>query len=369
MTDPATHITHALVQEPHLRIDHLCAPQPNGVLVITFTERTNRTLDGLGFGGKALLDLNCDVLSIRTDIDAWYQNLLPHHLESIAAHLADCDRHYIARATYGSSMGAYAAIKFAQPLGANRVLALSPVFDIQPDWETRWSADRPHLDGRPMTQAADISDSCDYCIVFDPHDPDLRHVEQFRQIIPTQRLFAVRVPYGGHPVGPVLQETDLLKQVCRTVLIDGDPAALRGLRLTQRGQSARYLFGLAQACRRHRKFNWAVQFAQRATEINPQHAEYWRLLAILLDVMRRPLRAHQAAQRAIALDPEHPAFKRLYVSIAQRADQQRQATALQRQAAGRGVSADTPPASPSPAPAAAPPTAPAPHSVVPGVPG
>ena len=46
--------------------------------------------------------------------------------------------------TYGSSMGGYAALRFARALRADAILALSPQYSIDPavvPWEDRWRQD------------------------------------------------------------------------------------------------------------------------------------------------------------------------------------------------------------------------------------
>ncbi|MDB5687906.1 MAG: hypothetical protein JWR77_2495, partial [Rhizorhabdus sp.] len=83
-------------------------------------------------------------------------------------------------------------------LGLDRVLAVSPVFDIKNEWETRWRDDLKAMSPQKTMIAAsdDLSASCDYMMVFDPA-ADIEHIRRFEQIIRPDRLKLLPLPQTG----------------------------------------------------------------------------------------------------------------------------------------------------------------------------
>jgi hypothetical protein len=113
---------------------------------------------------------------------------------------------------YGSSMGGYAALRFADAVGAQRVLALSPQYSVDPrvvPEDRRWRSAqrrirfRPELNGR-IACAAEVT------ILYDPHGLDGLHVARVAADVPVRR---VRVRHAGHPVGTFLGEIGQLADI------------------------------------------------------------------------------------------------------------------------------------------------------------
>lgn len=120
--------------------------------------------------------------------------------------------------TYGSSMGGYGALRFADAAGANAVLAISPLYSGDPvkvPFEKRWiqHAHRltwlPEIDGRlAITGSRPL-------IVFDATGDDLRHV---RLILSEIGADLVELPYVNHPATTYLGEVGLLAPLVAGVL-------------------------------------------------------------------------------------------------------------------------------------------------------
>jgi len=111
--------------------------------VVTFDGYTDiRTLDRPGFGEGFFQSHQIDAIHILSRENDWYQY---PELPSAARTVAELVKRYDRVVAYGSSMGAYAAIRFGGLAGASVALAISPQFSIDPRvarFERRWKLDR-----------------------------------------------------------------------------------------------------------------------------------------------------------------------------------------------------------------------------------
>ena len=114
--------------------------------VVTFDSFTDRrTLDREGFGEAFLASRAVNAIHVLSRDNDWY--LLPDielALDAAAKAAASFDR----VSAYGSSMGAYAAIRLGGLAGASTAIALSPQFSIDPrlvPFEDRWDPDARRL--------------------------------------------------------------------------------------------------------------------------------------------------------------------------------------------------------------------------------
>jgi len=123
--------------------------------------------------------------------------------------------------TYGSSMGGYAALRYAAALNATRAIAISPQYSIDPEkapWEDRFRDEARAIDFTRETLMA-IGTDCHAIAVFDPINPcDARHVGRIRQDI---ALDEVKFPISGHPTMDYLKRIGLAAPVA-VGLINGD---------------------------------------------------------------------------------------------------------------------------------------------------
>lgn len=307
--------THTLVDAAGLRIDYVRSPANNGTLAFTFTERTNRIIDRQGFAESVLLGLGFDVIAVKASVDVWYDHLTDAHLEEVEAGILASDRNYTERVAYGSSMGAYAAIRFARSLACDRVLALSPLYDIRLDWERRWHVDVKGIRQERMMAEEYISPNCIYCLAFDPKNQDVRHIELYKKIISPAMLRLIEAPYAGHPVGYFLNQIGELKSLVHAVLVDGDVDKFCGRRFENKGQSHLYLFWLADACLRRRKPRWALAFNLRAESMAPANAEYRRQQCMIYMALGRVQEALRVGRVAIEMAPSHTAFEKYFERV------------------------------------------------------
>ncbi len=297
---------HMIVDRPDIRIEHFRSKERSETLAFTFTDRESRNLADPGFATGFLLSHGFDVVAIKTNRSIWFENLVDDDVLDIERWLSWSDSPYACRLGYGSSMGAYAAIRMSRSLRLDRVLALSPLFDIKNDWESRWRADREAMSadrtmfslegGGPTEQ---ISDRCDYMMIYDPLTDDAKHVRLFERIISADRLKLMPLPYSGHPSGPYLVDLKMLAPVALSALREGMFPSIADARRLHKRTSATYLFNLAEHCLRRRHLQWALAINALLIAIS-DHPEYHVQTGKILDRLARLEEAIGALDRALS---------------------------------------------------------------------
>jgi hypothetical protein len=302
-------VRSTIVDRADVRIDHFRSQAKNDTVVFTFSERTNRDLAGPGFATEFLLKNGVDVVAIKTNQDVWYENVQERDIREIDRWLSWTAKPYRQRLAYGSSMGAYAAIRFSGALRFDRVVALSPLFDIKHDWETRWREDLPALSPNLFMLALPgeagfeqtghhVSDSCDFLMVFDPLDADVEHIRRFQQVIAPDRLQLMAVPYAGHPAGQYLLELKMLGDVGLTALKEGRFPSIAAARRQHKEHSTIHLFQLAEHCQRRGHLHWALAISKRLLAVQ-NHPEYQLQACRILHRLGRLDEAVAAVDRAL----------------------------------------------------------------------
>ena len=273
-------------------------------MVVTFTEFTSRDLDGLGFGGRFLLNSGFDVVAVKSNVDRWYQDLDPAAIQVVNDFLDHRPERHVSRAGYGSSMGGYAVFLFAGALDLDVAFAISPQFDITLDIDTRWAE---HIEGKMRTMAAaDVGRQCQYVAVFDPIDADRCHIDLYRDVIPGEQFHTIGVRHSGHPAGHTLIYSGVLKDVAAGVLSGKIPPLPYADIVKGARQSPLYLFRLAQACHARGRLAAATSLITSAIEKQALNAEYYILAAKIASESGDLNLALQRAGAAVALLPEHP---------------------------------------------------------------
>lgn len=223
------------------------------------------TFDRLAFGEQFFRERGVSPTFVLTRGNDWYQYPeLPDALAAVRGTTANARRVM----TYGSSMGAYAAIRFADAVGADAALALSPQYSIDPakaPFEMRWGPSSrtirfaDQLDGRVRSAIRPV-------IVYDPLNEDRLHVALYRAEIP---ITEVRVPHSGHPSTTFLAETGMLGDMVFALLEDRfDVRAVEQELRARRRQAPIYLSHLAAAqpaCRQRT----GLRLARRVVEFYP----------------------------------------------------------------------------------------------------
>lgn len=213
--------------------------------VITFDHHSiGDGFDRFGFGEEFLRANGISAIHVLGRGNDWYQyDDIFDAMAIVRTATANATR----RITYGSSMGGYAAIRLADAVAADGVLALSPQWSINPArsrWENRWPQDSQRIrwidaiDGRLQCRARPV-------LVYDPHVAlDRQHVTRISAETPSM---LVPVPYSGHPASTFLGEVSLLRPFLEAVLQDHfDPKAMTDAIRERRSTSSVYLGALAE---------------------------------------------------------------------------------------------------------------------------
>ena len=177
-------------------------------LAICFQYRLdNQHLNQPGFAASGIDRLEIAALFVNCASNAWYQYPdLPLALAALRSAAAD----FACTVTYGSSMGAYAAIRFASALGARRSIAVAPQYF--PRAGVLAGGNRYGGLVAPVEFLHEhryrVSDDVENFIIFDPfHQVDRRHVDMYRA---DAAVRLVPVPFGGHVPTAVLAQCGML---------------------------------------------------------------------------------------------------------------------------------------------------------------
>ncbi len=270
-----------------------------GTVIVTFGSYTNDpSLDRPGFAEEFLARAGIDAIHVINRHNRWYQH--PERNTALAA-VAAAVRAYDRAITYGSSMGGYAALRYAGACGADTAVTLSPQFSVDPrvvPWEIRWQPDV----ARTTFAEPDYVPADRQYVFYDPRVPlDDRHVAL---IAAHGTADLIPVPYGGHPVGALLVETGALQAAIRGIVAgDFDPRDVRRQVRRERSASQHQYFVLARHCTpRHPGF--ALRLLERAEEIEPE-SHILSARAILLDRLDRFDEARPVHEAAIARTPDN----------------------------------------------------------------
>lgn len=244
----------------------VCAASDTSRWVITFDNYgIGHGFDRAGFGEAFLAEHGISALHVMGCREDWYQ--YPEIFDALeAVRKFTSGAHRVI--TYGSSMGGYAAIRFAARSGADLALALSPQYSIDPrraPFETRWLSDSRRI--RFLREAdGKIRSNVRTLVAFDPRTADGLHVDLIKRDISIEEL---RAPYTGHPVATFLSETGILRPLvlCSldgSIAVDSARLAIR----SSRGSSSVYYASLSNYCTR-RSPDRAIRFSRRAVELKP----------------------------------------------------------------------------------------------------
>jgi hypothetical protein len=245
--------------------------EASDTLVVTFAEREVRRRQGLerpGFGESFLRKAGIPAIHVTAAWNHWY--LTPEMAPALEAARAAASGH--ARiATYGSSMGGYAALLHARALGAQRVVALSPRFAVDPAKVPFHPVEReelPRLDLGADDMEAALAHPARYLVASDIHRFDGGHIARLRAA-GRRRLALVPLPFAGHPCGHFLREARLLSGMATRLLLDEEPRLKlwrRRVRAARR-LSPRYWSELSHAAAATGRHVLAAEAARRAAAL------------------------------------------------------------------------------------------------------
>jgi tetratricopeptide (TPR) repeat protein len=293
-------LTEILYRSPALEVRRV--PAGNGRRqVVTFDSYHEPPgFDRHGFGEAFFHGEGITAIHVMSYGNDWFQYA---EMQSVLSLVREACAGAERLMTYGSSMGGYAALRFAAAIGARSALALSPQYSIdrrKAPFETRWASDRRRirfikaLEGR-IAQVPLMVLAYDF-----RNDIDRGHVFRLGTFTDIEQIPLL---YAGHPVGPFLNDVGLLRPLVLSVLDGGFDQEY--FRATARSRSRRSPHWLANVAERHPRAhgNRAIALARRAVSLAPDRPNLHDVLARQLAAAGRYAEAIEAHQRAIALQP------------------------------------------------------------------
>lgn len=115
---------------------------------------------------------------------------------------------------YGSSMGAYAALRFSKDLNFDKVLGFSPQFSINPTlvpFEHRWQRQQQQFGA--VSVPCTISEQTECHLVIGNDLSDLRHLKLILDTNPDVRISAHCISAGGHLSLKSYQDAQILREL------------------------------------------------------------------------------------------------------------------------------------------------------------
>lgn len=286
-----------LLDDEHVRIDHLQRGGEGATLVVTFDPLLYLHTKP-PFGHEFLSKQGLDVIAVRKKAENFYQPLSRQAFEAAVAPVA---ARYPRVVAYGSSLGAYAALYFGRDLPWT-VIASSPRVSVHPVFGAKaWQQRCDYRHERFVPQAAA---RCDAVIFYDPRDAiDRRYLDG--EVLPQfPRAEVVRVPFAGHPANQFLGDIGYIAPYVRAVLAGSARPRLE--RRPNRTRSATYHQVLALLCVQRGHVAWADALVQRALELGPKRMLAHRTLGLVRLAQQRWDEAQAALETALGFDPYDP---------------------------------------------------------------
>lgn len=198
-------------------------------------------IDALGWAEKLFENRNWPGVHVVAADNHWYQ---PPGIREIIDHVAEICARYDRVITYGSSMGGYAALNFADAIGAEIALAVMPQFSVdrlKVPFETRWP------------KSADLEFNNDTMSVvrangFAIFDPWFRLDRLHADLLAAQNVRLVPLPLMGH-VGPGPAVLKAALDLVAAGETEGLPERLRGIYRAARKDNPAYYFRMAMGAR------------------------------------------------------------------------------------------------------------------------
>lgn len=184
-------------------------------------------------------------LHIGSRQNDWYTSI---GLEDIQQKCLNITKRHSEVIHYGSSMAAYAALLFGSFFQANKIIAISPRFELdptKPPFDTRALKYTQKLDLSKHRSIADVaSNNLNTFIIFDPFMPeDSAHARQYQKSFPKWNY--IPMPFGGHPAYHGLKHTGQIVPLVETLLAgDASPNNIRSVYRNHKRKSPNYWFNL-----------------------------------------------------------------------------------------------------------------------------
>ncbi|MDV1374535.1 hypothetical protein [Citrobacter freundii] len=184
--------------------------------------------------------------------------------------------------TYGASMGAYGAMRYAEQLNASGTISVCPQASINKGlipFEKRWVADLAKLNVSENWMKLHKLAKNTYVFYDSKHVPDKRHVDLLKDNYPF--VTEVRVDFSEHAVAGVLLECGLLQETVLNLIygkfhIESFSSALKSKRTSSPG----IYCGFSNYLRHLRKYQKAQVSSKKAFLMRAHNKEFQKNIAL-----------------------------------------------------------------------------------------
>jgi len=183
--------------------------------------------------------------------------------------------------TYGSSMGGYAAFRYAAPLDATRAVAICPQFSIQRTLmpqENRWGEELATISFCHEGDCKSAPD-CEYLALYDSlFRMDAMHIDEYKRYLPVKD---VPLPCSGHPPLDLLLAYGTLSRVTVELLCGTYQAArVRAEHRARRRETARYWSELSRRLCERKHYGAIRHACERAIALAPTKLHLQRAVMV-----------------------------------------------------------------------------------------
>jgi hypothetical protein len=272
-------VARILADTEHVRVVY--DPRDRDTVVITFSQMDFDRVGEAYYGERVFTKLGFSVLGVVAKANNWFPAVAMRRvLRTIDLGVVGAHRRRVA---YGSSMGAYGALKWGRALGAGAVLAMAPQASIVPALARD---DRRYRDlyDPSMHRFATVfpwNVGPRSFVFYDPYQRlDSHHARLLRWI--SRSIQTVPMWHMGHEPIFALDSGGLSEMIHASH--DGTVAEVRALASRLRRRSARRAMGLCEALMSRRPgFAEAIYLRHRSTASPFLKVEWDGLMSVLRD--------------------------------------------------------------------------------------
>lgn len=279
---------------------------PSDTIFVTFQSAVSVGLERTGFAEEFLKKHSIAAICMNPVNVAWYQ--YPDMVEACAA-IKELTSGYKRVITYGMSMGGYAAINFAELVGATDVIAISPQYTIDPARapdEVRYSNAFKNINGFTYDQPSGRNFAAiDGYLIFDQFDK----LDRYQAALATAEIAInlVKLPHSTHPVTQVLSIEALKNFVLSSAQIGVKLSIPKMIRDYKKCRAESWLYWLNLA----RNYGAtspkkALLFAQEADRLNPRNKDVLHVVGSIHLALGNFLKAIKTFNRGIAIAKDNP---------------------------------------------------------------
>ncbi|WP_321337148.1 hypothetical protein [Breoghania sp.] len=237
---------------------------------VIFSSWGGRSLESQVGGTAPLLKAGYDVVCVQTSLDDWHQNIYPEGICILKEYIA---RNYLDAKGYGSSMGAFAAILYADILNLSSVLALSPQYTISEAFDVRWKRYDQNIKWIYTMDSA-VGYAGELHIVYDPFDLDREHFRRIQEKFGRAKVYGHPIKFGSHPTTLYFNDGGKLVDLLMS-FADGNIV----VPLIDKKSNGTYLKGLSRYLLSKNKPVLSRKVAMRVLELGDERNTTYRLLS------------------------------------------------------------------------------------------